>query len=128
MDRIIETIPQVPIEYYNKTIAPIKKKSIIDNFLGEKSNIDMEIFIPSCILFVSLSTINIPLSFFYTTLFITFSSYKNTNYELYQNFMISSMMLFGYFILLILCICIINVTGGIDLHPNSSERPYFYFM
>jgi hypothetical protein len=128
MDRVIETIPQVPIEYYNKTIESTKKKSIIDHFLGEKSNIDMEIFIPSCILFVSLGTINIPLSFFYIALFITFSSYKNTNYELYQKFMISSILLFGYFVLLILCIYIINVSGGINLHPNGSERPYFYFM
>ena len=128
MDQVIDTIPQVPMEYYNKSIEPTKKKTIIDNFLEESKRIEMDIFIPSCILFVSLGTINLPLSLFYTALFVNFSSYKNTNYELYHKFMLASIFLFGYFVLLILCLSIIGVTGGINLHPNSSERPYFYFM
>lgn len=94
----------------------------IDKFLTP------DVFIPSVLLFISLCTINVPLAFFYTTLFIHFSSYKNTNYELYYNFMITSIILFGYFVLLIMSLYVIHCFDGINLHPNSSERPYFYFL
>ncbi len=128
MTEFIDTIPQIPLEYYNKPVEKDKKKSVIDNFLDKDVGLEIDTFIISTILFVSLGTINIPFSFFYTTLFINSISYKYTHYEIYHNFMLGSIFIFGYFILLIMSLYVINNTGGLNLHPNSSERPYFYFI
>ncbi len=141
------------IEPYAYYIQTPKNKTILDKFLDKELAMDIFVpwsanpsglaansdssvpipsgwhfMVPSGLLFVALCTINVPFAFFYTTLFFHFNSYKNTNYQLYYNFMIGSIIIFGYFVLLILSISVINIIGGVNLHPISSERPYFYFV
>ncbi len=79
-----------------------KNKKIVEK------EITLYIFIPSSILFFSICIINIPFAFFYTNLFIHFNGYKNTNYLLYYNFMLTSIITFSYFLLMILSIYSIN--------------------
>jgi hypothetical protein len=116
-------IIEVPQKYYDEQ-TKYKKR----NFdISIENDITLELFISSFLLFTSLCTINLPLAFFYTSIFIHFGSLKSSKYELYYNFMITSIVIFSYFLLLILSLAAIKTYGGINLHPNSSERPYFYF-
>ena len=100
--------------------------SSVDKFLEKEFTLD--IFVSSSILLIFLFTTNVPFSLFYITVFLGFSSYKNSNYTVYYNFMLTSIMIFAYFFIITLGLSIINMYGSINLHPNSSERPYFYFV
>jgi hypothetical protein len=100
--------------------------SSVDKFLEKEFTLD--IFVPSSILLISLLTTNLPFSLFYIIVFLHFSSYKNSNYEMYYNFMLTGIIIVAYFFIITLGLSIINMYGSINLHPNSSERPYFYFV
>jgi hypothetical protein len=103
-----------------------KNKTSVDKFLDREIQID--VILLCTLLFTTLCTINVPFAFFYTAVFFQFNSYKNTNYELYNNFMLASIFMFGYIVLLILSMTVINMVDYINLHPNKNERPYFYFL
>jgi hypothetical protein len=100
-------------------------ESSVDTFL--KKDINKSILVPSCLLLSTLCLINVPFGLFYMSLFIYYNRMKDSHPELFHNFMICSCIFFGYFILLGLSLYFINTVGGVNLHPNSNERPLFYF-
>ena len=102
-----------------------KTKTSVDKFLDR--DITTDTFVPNLILFTSLCTINVPFAFFYTSIFLYLDRYKHTNYEMYNQFLTTSIFIFSFFIVSVLFVNFIYMSGGINLHPNSSERPYFYF-
>jgi hypothetical protein len=110
----------------DKIIEVSKNKTSVDKFLEREIQID--VILLCTLLFTSLCTINVPFAIFYTAVFFHFNSYKNTDYELYNKFMLASIVMFGYIVLLILSMTVINMVDDINLHPNSGERPYFYFL
>ena len=103
-----------------------KAPSSVEQFM--EKNIETSILVQSSLLFIILCIINVPFAFFYTTLFVYFNSTKDTNPGLYENFIIGSCSIFAYFLLLGSTLLIIYTFGGINLHPNTNERPLFYFI
>ena len=110
----------------NNILDVPKNKTSVDKFL--ERDIQIDVILLCTLLFTTLCTINVPFAFFYTAVFFHFNSYKNTDYELYHKFMLASIVMFGYIVLLILSMTVINMVGNIDLHPSNNERPYFYFL
>lgn len=110
------------------SVDKVETKTIpsIEQFL--EKDIESSILVPSFLIFMTLCFVNVPFAFFYTTLFIYFDSMKHTKPDLYENFIIGSCTIFAYFLLLGLTLLIIYTYGGINLHPNTNERPYFYFI
>ena len=100
--------------------------SSVEKFLDK--DIESSILVQSFLLFSTLCIFNIPFALFYTTLFVYFNNIKDTNPELYKNFIIGSCTIFAYFLLLGLTLLTIYTYGGITLHPTTNERPYFYFL
>jgi hypothetical protein len=100
--------------------------SSVEKFLDKE--VESSILVQSFLLFITLCIVNIPFALFYTTLFIYFNNIKDTNPELYKNFIIGSCTIFAYFLLLGLTLLTIYTYGGINLHPTTNERPYFYFL
>ena len=107
---------EVPYAYYTEVS---RNKKSVDKFIEKES--PLSIFLLGSVIFVSLFSINIPFAFFYTAVFLQFNSYKNTNYGVYYKFMLSSIFMFGYFVLLMLSFLFIDKVCCIHLGVNHSS-------
>ena len=103
-----------------------KMRPSVEKFL-EKDG-ESSFLLQSLLIFTMLCFVNLPFALFYTTLFIHFNNMKQTTPSLYENFIIGSCTIFAYFLLLGLTLLTIYTYGGINLHPNTNERPFFYFL
>jgi hypothetical protein len=74
-------------------------------------------------IFLTISCFNVPVAFVYTTMFMYFFSLKDTKYDVFYNFMLTSIALVAYVVILILALALIEYFGGI---PRDERFPLFY--
>jgi hypothetical protein len=74
-------------------------------------------------IFMTLCCFNTPLAFVYTTLFMYFYSIKGTNYDAFYNFIITSLAILGYVLILGTALYLVEFFGGI---PRDNRFPLFY--
>jgi len=125
VDEVDEGLEDQGYELYQEEYELNRMKTSIDVFLERKKKTDR--YILDGLLFLSLCQINIPFAIFYMSLSAYIDCYKLTDYNFYCTFKTTSIIICGYFFLLSLCLYIIDNIGDINLHPNSKERPLFYF-
>ena len=125
VDEVAEGLEDQGYELYQEEYELNRMKTSIDVFLERKKKTDR--YILDGLLFLSLCQINIPFAIFYMSLSAYIDCYKLTDYNFYCIFKTTSIIICGYFFLLSLCLYIIDNIGDINLHPNSKERPLFYF-
>jgi hypothetical protein len=76
-------------------------------------------------IFLTICCFNVPVAFIYTTMFMYFFSLKDTKYDMFYNFMLTSIALVAYVVILILALALIEYFGGI---PRDERFPLFYQM
>jgi ABC-type antimicrobial peptide transport system permease subunit len=81
-------------------------------------------------IFMGLCFINVPLAFFYTSMFVYFSRIKVYNRDVYDTFIITSLSIVAYFVILyivlqIVCLFSDNQVGVIT---HNGRFPLFYML
>ena len=96
--------------------------------LGDKD--DIETLQLGFFIFVGLCYINVPLAFFYTTMFVYFSRVKVYNSLLYDNFIIISLAVLAYYLILstVLQIILMISDNPIQVITYNSRFPLFYML
>jgi hypothetical protein len=74
-------------------------------------------------IFVTLCGFNVPFAFVYTTMFMYFYSIKDTKYDMFYNFILTSISVVGYVLILSGTLTLIEYFGGI---PRDERFPLFY--
>lgn len=96
--------------------------------LGDKDQI--QTLKTAAIIFVTLCFINAPLAFFYTTMFVYFSRIKSYNLIAYETFIITSVSILAYFVILYIILQIIYMCSDnpvMDITHNG-RFPLFYML
>ncbi len=84
----------------------------------------------SAIIFVTLCFINVPFAFFYTTMFVCFSRVKTYNPDVYNTFIITSVSILAYFVILYLVLQIIYIISDdpVQVITHNGRFPLFYML
>jgi hypothetical protein len=96
--------------------------------LGDKEQIHT--LKSAAIIFVTLCFINVPVAFFYTTMFVCFSRVKTHNPAVYNTFIITSVSIVAYFVILYLVLQIICILSDnpVGVITHNGRFPLFYML
>jgi hypothetical protein len=96
--------------------------------LGDKEQI--QTLKSAAIIFVTLCFINVPVAFLYTTMFVCFSRIKRYNRPVYDTFIISSVSILAYFVILYLVLQIIFMFSDnpVGVITHNGRFPLFYML
>ncbi len=96
--------------------------------LGDKEGIHT--LKSAAIIFVTLCFINVPLAFFYTTMFVCFSHVKTHNPAIYDTFILTSVSILAYFVILYLVLKTISILSDnpVGVITHNGRFPLFYML
>jgi hypothetical protein len=96
--------------------------------LGDKDGI--QTLTSAAAIFVTLCFINVPLAFFYTTMFMCFNLVKKHNPVVYDTFIVTSVSIVAYFVILYLVLQIIYIISDnpVKVITHNGRFPLFYML
>ena len=114
-----------PTEYDYKKIQMEEMNSIILGGRDEIHTLQLAFLI-----FMGLCFIDVPLAFFYTTMFVYFSRLNIYNRTMYNTFIITSLSIIAYFVILstVLKIIMIVTDNPVRVITYNGRFPLFYML